>query len=192
MTAYYTPDSSVPIDQGDIFRDIYFAAVDSHTAAVVITPTCDLVQDKEHSFVKLVAVVPLEKVIKAIAGSVGIDETFFSSGEEISHTKSKKLIKALDNNIDGSLFPRFYFISEFVGVFPHSYVDLQQVFVIPKIQLYSDYIDNRIAKLKSPWREQIVAQYSGYSMRVGVPEYSEQEIRSIAIAAGLNIPAVND
>ena len=191
MTAYYTLDTSEPIDQGDIFRDIYFAAIDSHTTAVVITPTCDFVQDKTH-FVKLVAVVPLDMVVKIIADSVGIEEKIISSGEEITHRKYNKFIRMLEKNINGSYLTRYYFISEFAGVFPHSYVDLQQVFVIPYMQLYSDYRDNRIAKLKSPWREQIVAQYSGYSMRVGVPEYSEQEMRSIAIAAGLNIPAVND
>lgn len=189
MTAYSTPDSSAPIDQGDIFCDLYFAAVDSRTNAIVITPTCDLVQDKAH-FIKLVVVVPLEKVVKIIADSVGINEELFHSGKEITHKQTNNILKALDRNIDGSFLPRFYFISEFEGIFTHSYVDLQQVFVIPKIQLYSDYIDSRIAKLKSPWREQIVAQYSGYSMRVGVPQYSELEIRSIAITAGLNIYSI--
>ncbi len=191
MTAYYTQDPSEPIDQGDIFRDIYFAAIDSHTTAVVITPTCDFVQEKAH-FVKLVSVVPLDMVVKIIADSVGIEENIISSGQQITRGKYDKFIRMLEKNINGSFLTRYYFMSEFAGVFPHSYVDLQQVFVIPSIQIYSDYRDNRIAKIKSPWREQIVAQYSGYSMRVGVPEYSEQEIRSIAIAAGLNIPAVND
>jgi len=186
MTTYRTPESNEKIDQGDFFQDIYFAAIDVRTDAVVITPTCDLVQNKAQ-YVKLVGTVSVKSVVKLIADSLDIDETFFVSGEELSHKKTNKILKDLNSNIGGNLLPRFYYLSEFIGFFPHLYVDLQQVFVIPKQQLDDDYSSNRIAKLNSPWREQIVAQYSGYSMRVGVPTYTEQEIRSIAIASGLNI-----
>ena len=188
MTAYSSVDSSGEIDQGDIFKDIYFAAIDSHITAVVITPTCDLVQRKAH-YVKLVATVPLNQVVKIIADSVGIQDSLFSSQEELSGKKCTKLLSQLERNIDGNFLPRYYLLSEYIGVFPASYVDLQQVFVMPMEQLRAQYLSNRIARMNSPWREQVVAQYSGYSMRVGVQEYSKQEIRSIAIAAGLNLPS---
>ena len=59
-------DIKSKIDQGDVFSDIYFTAIDARVNAVVITPTCDLVQEKAQ-FIKFISTVSLEFVIKAIS-----------------------------------------------------------------------------------------------------------------------------
>jgi hypothetical protein len=158
MTAFRDVAITERVDQGDIFLDLYFPAVDANVLAVVITPTCDLEHGKTH-FIKFV-----------------------------SKTKLSQLMEMFKRNIRGDFLPRYYLLTEYSGRFPASYLDFQQIFVIPTRQVYEEYLSNRIAKVESPWREQIVAQYSGYSMRVGVPDYSDDELRDLLITAGLSLP----
>ena len=163
MTAFKSVEISDTIDQGDIFSGIFFPALDTNVNAVVITPTCDLEQGKAH-FVKFIASVSLDFVTKIIADSLNIDDSFFTSGTELSKTQYTNLIRAVRRNTNGDFLPRYYLITEYPDIFPPSYLDFQQVFVVPYFQVLEEYISNRVAKLDSPWREQISSQYSGYSM----------------------------
>lgn len=190
MTAFKSVEISDTIDQGDIFNGIFFPALDTNVNAVVITPTCDLEQGKAH-FVKFVASVPLDFVTKIIADSLNIDDSFFNSGIEISKTQYTNLIRAVRRNTNGDFLPRYYLITEYPDIFPASYLDFQQVFVVPYLQVREEYISNRVAKLDSPWREQISSQYSGYSMRIGTPDYLDEELRDLLSLTGLNLPAPN-
>jgi len=186
MTEYVDPSSITDIDQGDIFKDIYFAAIESHVNAVIITPTCDLRLEKAH-FVKFAGIVTANLVMKIIADSIGIGDEYFGGDGILSESKKKSLIKAVDRNIDGIFLPRYYLLTKWGDIFQPCYVDLQQVFVIPTVQVTQEYVQNRVARLKSPWREQLVAQYTGYSMRVGTPECSEESILDLIRSSGCNV-----
>ena len=186
MEIYCSVGATERVDQGDVFKDIYFPAVDGNVSAIVITATCDLEQEKA-DYIKFVSVTSLNEVIIQIAEHKGIDSSFFVSGAYLSHNKTKSLLDAITQNIRGDLFPRYYFLDEYADIFPASYADLQQIFVVPSRLLYAKYLDNRLARLKSPWREEIVVRYSGYSMRVGVPAYSEDELRVVLAKTGLNL-----
>ena len=187
MTAFRNVALTEMVDQGDIFQDLYFPAVDANVLAVVITPTCDLEHGKTH-FIKFVSTAALDLVIRIIADSVGIHHSSFDSGNVLSKTKLSQLMEMFKRNIRGDFLPRYYLLTEYSGGFPASYLDFQQIFVIPTRQVYEEYLSNRVAKVESPWREQIVAQYSGYSMRVGVPDYSDNKLRDLLIATGLSLP----
>ncbi len=186
MEIYRSVGSTERVDQGDVFQDIYFPAVDGKVSAIVITPTCDLGQTKA-DFIKFVSVVSLNQIIQIIAQHKGIDDSFFKSGTYLSQRKTKDLLEAFTQNIRGDIFPRYYFLDEYADVFPASFADLQQIFVIPARLLNAEYLDNRIARLVSPWSQEIVARYSGYSMRVGVDAYPEAELRVILAKTGLNL-----
>ena len=186
MEIYCSVDSTERVDQGDVFQDIYFPAVDGKVTAIVITPTCDLEHTKA-DFIKFVSVVSLNQIIQKIARHKGIDDSFFKSGAYLPKGKTEDLLEAFTQNIRGDLFPRYYFLDEYADIFPASFADLQQIFVLPARLLNAEYSDNRIARLVSPWREEIVARYSGYSMRVGVDAYPEAELRVILAKTGLNL-----
>ena len=175
------------IDQGDLFKGIYFPSIDSDVDAVVITPTCDFERGKAH-FVKFIATVSLNFVFKIIADGLQIDEAVFDSGTEISKRQCDNLIRDVKRNSNGDFLPRYYLITEYPGIFPASYLDFQQVFVIPTLQVMEELLQKRIARIDSPWREQIASRYSGYSMRVGTPDYSDDELRSLLTTSGLTLP----
>lgn len=181
-------DEEGKIDQGDVFVDIYFTATTERVNAVVISPTCDLKHNKA-DFVKFVSTVSFELVAKNILlGHSRIDESDFVSGQAISKTKYVSAMDALKSNINGNLLPRYYFLPGYSDFFPDSYLDFQQVFVLQVQQLLDSYMANRVTRIASPWREQIAERYSGYSGRVGTPDYSEDDLRSLLTKAGLSLP----
>ena len=175
------------VDQGDVFADIYFPAIDTRVNAVVVTPTCDFENKKAH-FVKFISSVSINIVIKIIADSVGIDEFLFESENPISNKQYIRVIKALRRNTTGDFLPRYYLLPKYRDILPASYVDFQRVFALPFHQVIKEYLDNRVARIVSPWREQIVAQYAAYSMRVGTPEYSNKELKYLLKIVGLKLP----
>lgn len=42
------------------------------------------------------------------------------------------------------------------------------------------------------WIEQIITRYNGYSVRVGTPDFDEQDLRLLLSEAGLTLPPVKD
>lgn len=188
MTMFAEIDPEARVDQGDVFADIYFSAIDAYVNAVVITPTCDLEHEKAH-FIKFISTVPLDMVIKIIADSVGVTESAFGAAVIISKDQLNRLLKALRRNAAGDFLPRYYLLPECQGKLPALYLDFQRVFVIPFRQVIEEYLGNRVARIVSPWREQILAQYSGYSTRVGVPDHSDSELRDLLSTTGLNVPS---
>lgn len=187
MTMFVELDPGARVDQGDVFADIYFPAIEAYVNAVAITPACDLEHEKAH-FVKFVSTVSLATVIKMMADSVQIPESAFQPAATISQRQYDRLLKALRRNTTGDFLPRFYLLPECQGKLPALYLDFQRVFVVPFRQVVEEYLSNRVARIVSPWREQIVTQYSGYSTRVGAPDYSDDELRALLSETGLNFP----
>ena len=176
------------IDQGDVFVDIYFATNDERVNAVVISPTCDLEHNKA-DYVKFISTVAFELVIMDILMNHSrVDQSDFESGQTISKKKYDSAMNAIQYNINGDLLPRYYFLPGYSHFLHDSYLDFQMVFVIPLQQVYESYLTNRVTRIASPWREQIAARYSGYSVRVGTPDYSESDLQGLLIKAGLKLP----
>lgn len=189
MTSFIEVRSEDALDQGDVFTDIYFPAIDSNVNAVVITPTCDLEQGKAH-FIKFVASVSLDFVLKIIADSIGIDVSLFDSGTAISPRQCTNLIRAVRRNCNGDLLPRYYLVTSCQDIFPAYYLDFQRIFVVPTLQVTEEFMTKRFTRIESPWKEQISSQYSGYSMRVGTPDYDDDEFKSLITLSGLTLPTI--
>jgi len=140
---YEEVEPQARVGQGDVFTDIYLPAIETHVNAVVVTPTCNLEQDKAQ-FIKLISTIELTFVIKIIADSVRIDESVFTSGDIISRSQYNSLIKVLRKNTTGDFLPRYYLLPEYPGLLPASYLDFQRVFIVPFQQMIQEYLTNRI------------------------------------------------
>jgi len=180
-------DIQSSIDQGDFFVDIDFPAIDTRVNCVVITPTCDLQQQKAQ-FIKFIPTVPLDFVIKIIADSIDIDESYFHSVNRISRKKHDKLLNTFRRNTSGDFLPRYFLLPKYGDIITASYLDFQMVFVKPFHQVLNEYISNRRARILSPWRDSIASQYAGYSMRIGTPLYSDDELDELLKSVGLKLP----
>ena len=189
MTSFKEVQPQNPLDQGDLFVDIYFPAIDNNVNAVVITPTCDFEQGKVH-FVKFIASVSLDFVLKIIADGLGIDSSLFNSGTALTNKQMENIIRAVRRNTNGDFLPRYYLITKYQDTFPASYLDFQQTFVYPTRQVVEDLMPKRVARINSPWKEQITSRYSGYSIRVGTPDYSEEELKDLISLGGLTFQTI--
>lgn len=184
MHIYTEIDPQVRVDQGDVFVGLYFHALEAEVNAVVINPTCDIEHGKA-SFIKFVSTVPTYVVVRTIADSVGINESSLQSEEPLPKNLFDRLIKAIRRNVNGDFLPRFYLMPAFPDIFPISYLDFQRVFVIPFLQVEREYMGKRAARIVSPWREEILTRYAGYSTRVGVPDYSDDDLKDVITSTGI-------
>ena len=187
MTIFEEIEPTSNIDQGDVFTNVYFPAIDNYADALVITPTCDIVQGKAQ-FIKFLSTVPSHFVVRIIADSVGIDDSYLSPDKPIAARKLEALIKALRRNTTGDFLPRYYFLPAFPDILDSCYLDLQRTFAVSYKQVIEEYMSQRIARVLSPWREQILSSYASYSMRIGTPSYSDNTFKVLLTNVGFTLP----
>ena len=169
---YYRPDKAEPVWTGDIFEtgdDDYQKGY-----AVVITPQCDLAQDK----------VDRIKVVYAMK----VDDSSETQQQAFKivrpgkpfHQDAKLTDRALQflRGVAGreSLPERFY-VLRFVCVGEtkfHLLVDLHDVCSILLEEVEEDWKQKRICRLDSPYIEDLMHRYAALSERVGVPAIPEE------------------
>jgi hypothetical protein len=187
MTIFEEIEPASSIDQGDVFAQVYFPAIDNYANALVITPTCDIVQGKAQ-FIKFLSTVSSDFVVRIMADSVDVDDSYLSPGKPLTMRKLDTLIKVLRRNTTGDFLPRYYFLPEFPGILKSCYLDLQRTFAVSYKQVIEEYMNQRIARVLSPWREQILSSYASYSMRVGTPDYPDDDFKILLANVGFTLP----
>lgn len=66
---------------------------------------------------------------------------------------------------------RYHFVPSYKDKFPHSFVDFQVVESFPPSDVKGF---DKVAVMKSPWKQSILARYAAYCGRVGTKAYSEK------------------
>jgi len=170
--AYYRPDEAEPVWTGDIYE----AGDDDHQKgyAVVITPQCDLAQDK------------VDRI--KVAYAMKVDDSSETQQQAFKivrpgkpfHQDAKLTEQALQflRGVAGrdSLPGRFY-VLRFVrigGTKFHLLVDLHDVCSVPLEEVEEDWKQKRICRLDSPYIEDLMHRYATLSERVGVPTIPEE------------------
>lgn len=146
----YAADQS-SIDQGalveyDLFQPIY---VDS--AAIVLTPRCDIAQDKAE-FLTLAAVVP---------SLILLDQW--------------ETLKERENQLAGIMDgrpARWHWLAPHEAFPEGAIIDFQLIASVDPETLIGASI---LCALASPWCEHMASRYAAYASRVGVPDVSKSE-----------------
>ena len=156
-------DDTAPIDQSNIFDNIRFEALGLNLKGVLVTPACDIAQDKTSFFhfcplrnFELLFPTILEKEL-----NYDIEEL----KKDLSKTKKEKIIKKLTDYI-GNNVVRYHWLGELPTDKNYWYIDYQ---ITSCLKMENVTIDDRIAILKSPLKESVINQYSTYMGRVGLP-----------------------
>jgi hypothetical protein len=180
------------LDQGFIISGLVNPSFPSLDLSVVLNPTCLFSNAKVDSVI-VAYLIPAEFVLSAnmqwISFKSELSESVKTGEEFISKSKAKSIERILGNLIDNDE-PRRHF---FIGSFPEiglvdSFIDFQQIAsftlaaVKEKLKL--------IAKIKSPFRDQMATNYAGYMMRIGVDRYHGTERTRIlsTLASPLKLP----
>jgi len=175
---------------GDLFHPIS-APGNIEYAGVVLTPMCDLAQEKIE-WVKLAKAKPFQTFLEEIF----VPEQF--KGMHEYRGRSEDDLKALartfvydQDSRDSRITLRLIVVLQrlFENVNPlkdsHYYlpgkgdrmrgwlVDFSYIFSIPMNELKNQ---QPLLRLKSPWREQLLNRYVGYSLRIGTLDYAKASI----------------
>jgi len=160
-------------DQGDIVESVYFPGPDSRLPAVLVTPACDLEQEKVSlwTFVALFPDIAIAKeVAKREKGSLLVDDSglvSLQSGKQRAHLE-RKLQELMKQR-----FSRYHWLPITIGKEDGHVVDFSVVTSLPSEEVHTRAV--RIASMNSSWREELPARFAAYIGRVGVDEYPPEE-----------------
>ncbi len=145
--------SATAIDQGVIVDWPGFQEVYEDSAAVILTPQCDI--EHKADFLTVAACVPAMRLVTE-CNALG------------------KIRDKIGNLMAGKEY-RWYWLAP-IGHFDiGAVVDFQLVTSTTAVQIEGVPI---LGALEPPWREHLASQYARYTSRVGLPEESDQQKRA--------------
>lgn len=143
------------IDQGTLVEYDLFQPIYAGSAAIVLTPRCDIAQDKAE-FLTLAAVVP---------SLVLLDQW------ETLPERRNQLSGIMDDRP-----ARWHWLAPDTA-FPYgAVIDFQLVASSASDDLIGATI---LCALAGPWREHMASRYAAYASRVGIPDVPRAEIRLV-------------
>jgi hypothetical protein len=161
------------LNQGFVITGLANPFFPSLDLSVVLNPTCLFENNKVDSII-VAYLIPAEFVLSKnrqwISFKNELSEPAKKGDETISKLKAKSLENILGVLIDNDEPRRHFFIGSLPEIgLVHSFVDFQQVasFALNTVQERIKLV----AKIKSPYREQMATNYAGYMMRIGVERY---------------------
>jgi hypothetical protein len=163
-------DEKTPIDQSDIFGDVFFSAVKNKLLGILITPVCDLTHDNDLNFVNFCAVLPFEQLFfELIQRNKGLNltEEKFTAGI----TKGQEnTIKQMLKQIVGGQYTNYQWLGKLPNKTTYWYIDFELTQCIDYKKEFEPVIkQKRLFSLKSPLKEAVFVRYSTHMGRVGLP-----------------------
>jgi len=158
------------IEQSAIYKEVFFPCIKKTIVGIVLTPVCDIYQDKA-DFIRMAGFIPAELIFEK-----WLQKKYAYTDEQIAGItplKNKKKVSNTHTSFVNDLLKqreiRYHFISSCRDEFPHSFVDFQLVESLPLSDVNKS---NKVAVMKSPWKQSVLARYAAYCGRVGTKEYS--------------------
>jgi len=153
------------IEQSQIFKNIPFSAVGRDLYGILMTPICDIAQNKTN-FCSFCPVLPFDQLFnKLIEDQLNITAEEYL--KDFSKTKEKRIKDSLDPIIKGKVYQYHW-----IGVIPNLsgkwYIDYTLTECLNLSQIES-LKQNRVGKLISPYKESVITKYSAYLGRIGLP-----------------------
>jgi hypothetical protein len=159
-------------DQGDVVDAVYFAATDCSRPGVLVTPACDIEQDKVELWT-FVALYKDDEVARSLVAKDLEGWQRAANGAPLSKKQRESLAKKVRELIDHR-FGRYHWIPVVLDGHPAHVADFSCVNSLPADEVRAKA--RRIATLTSSWREQLPARYSSYMARVGTLDFRREEI----------------
>ena len=168
---FYTKDAIGDLDQGDILTSLPMRAYlpwfeDIKLPLVVVTPTCDLAQEKT-DFHRLCVLHPLPHLLYQIGKGLELVESNWKGTEPLSKTKWAKIQQKLTSAIKNA-WPRYHFLPSETGIFETDYIiDFEIFATVPLNDLRGE---DRYARINAPFKQEIIQRLASYMMRIGTPD----------------------
>lgn len=176
--SYYVTGVEGAIDQGDILKPIkikdwlpWWPDERLHPV-VVMTPTCDLAQDKA-DYHRLCVMQPFALFLYAIGQLLNLSDSHWKGEEPLSKGKAGDLRNRLKTAVTNS-WPRFHFVPSQPGIFTSDrFIDFEVVLTLPRSAIT---LEHRHARYVSPYREELIHRYAHHVMRIGTEDVGDATI----------------
>ncbi len=173
----YAKSLNGQIDQGDILYPVRIKSHipwwidDSDHPVVILTPTCDIAQEKV-DYHRITILQPFPLFFLSLCHEI--------LGEEIDLADlSKGNIDKIKNKLERAIrnaWPRYHFLPK-EDVFTVDRIIDFEVVASPPIEIFSP--DLRIARLMSPYKEELIHRYSHHTMRIGTDDIPKETVNKI-------------
>lgn len=149
-------------------------------AYFVSNPACDLAQEKS-DFINLVGSGDLRSAIKDILSDLNLTDDSFSN--PMIKKTFEKCKTRLMSQINGKIGHRWFFVpANNVNRLPLTVFDCQQIYTLPIGKI--DEIRNlRVARMNSPFKEQLVTRLYSYLTRVGTDDNFKSDYCDLILEA---------
>lgn len=177
---FYSKNVTGPLDQGDILVRLPLQSYlpwsdDIKQPLVIVTPACDLAQDKT-DFHRLCVLYPLPHLLHIIGKGTGLIEEHWKGAEPLSKNKWKEVHEKLKKAIKNA-WPRYHFLPSAPGFFETDYIiDFE---VLATVRLGDLRVEDRHARMNSPFKQELIQRLAAYMMRIGTPDLSIGVVDSI-------------
>lgn len=156
-------------DQGDIVDGVYFPGPDAKLPAVLVTPACDLEQEKV-SLWTFVALFPdtavAGDIVQREKGSLPVGEDGLVSQPT---TKQRTHLERKLRELMTQRFYRYHWLPLKIGDQTGHVADFSFVTSLPSAEVSKKAA--RLFSMNSSWREEVPARFAAYIGRVGVEDY---------------------
>ena len=165
------------IDQGDI---LYPVRIKNHLPwwiddgdhpIVILTPTCDIAQDKV-DYHRVTILQPFPLFFLNLCFEILGDELDLSN---LSKNHKDKIANKLDRAVRNA-WPRYHFFPKEDVFKTDRIIDFEVIVSIP-IDVFSS--SHRIARLASPYKEELIHRYSHHTMRIGTEDIPKETVNKI-------------
>lgn len=175
MTHYAKVEEKDILDQGDILYPIKIKELlpwwpdDKEFPIVIMTPTCDIIQDKA-DYHRFCILQPFPYMLYHVMKIVNLTNDQCKGEESIGKGKKDKILVKLTNAIRNS-WPRYHFLPKDNKIFETDrFIDFEVIGTVPTDNFNKSM---RIGRLTSPYKEELLHRFSHHVMRIGTPDHSE-------------------
>ena len=168
----YEPAPPAELQQGVVARDVYFWSVDHFSLGIALTPACDFEQGK----VELITFCSVFDAVTALRQLLANDLTD-DEGRPATRISNNKLGK-VKSKVD-QIIKRRWLRYHWLAPLPDTETPLLVDFTVVTSISISETVDlERVVRLTSPYREEISSRYAAYLGRVGIPDFTDEELHT--------------
>ena len=163
------------IKQCCILKNVIFHAYNKEFNGITLTPICDIYNGKA-DYLVIAQLILLKDFYEIFLFQKGLNAEQVCGRETVSEKKFNKTYTNFKKDFLKNNVYRFYFLPKNEWRLQHSIIDFNLVESII-VEDFKNY--EKICEIKSPWKEDIVASYTSYCVRIGTYEYSNEFLEEV-------------
>ena len=175
----YLTDFHDQIEQSAIYEDVHFSSVGEKDFAIVLTSQCDIQGHSPNNYVLVARIVPVGEVFVYWL----VEKNQYTEDEALGRipvAKEKKrrssLVKEFANTYLRNETFAYFFLPEIESKMDPSLIcfEITECMILSKLQQHE-----KVAVLRSPFREAVPSHYSAYIGRTGTPSFDKRYLQEV-------------